>query len=226
MRATAPHPSSPLLLVPTDPGVCLQLSLSGCKGLGSLATPCTDTTELRSSTTVLCSKCHNHSKKMTLNRLYFISKGKGKKNQLNQNPTDHVGAIPVYFPGNDCSVPLRHSGTSSAFLPSALHHLGGCLNSSVQTFSHCLLTALLRAGTAAPRCILKGPHPLHCGSYKEHCYTLAEKINTLSWMKNVMITAVKPAKYSTLFKIRKHQLKDHVQFWASCKKHEQTEKRP
>lgn len=37
-------------------------------------------------------------------------------------------------------------------------------------------------------------------------------------MKNVTITAVKPVKYSTLFKIRKYQLKDRVQFWASCGK--------
>lgn len=44
-------------------------------------------------------------------------------------------------------------------------------------------------------------------------------------MKNVTITAVKPVKYATSFKIRKHRLKDHVQFWASCKKHEQTEKK-
>lgn len=44
-------------------------------------------------------------------------------------------------------------------------------------------------------------------------------------MKNVTITAGIPIKYSTLFKIRKHQLKDHVQFWASCVKHEQTEKK-
>lgn len=44
-------------------------------------------------------------------------------------------------------------------------------------------------------------------------------------MKNVTITAVKPVKYSTLFKIRKHRPKNHVQFWASGKKHEQTEKK-
>lgn len=44
-------------------------------------------------------------------------------------------------------------------------------------------------------------------------------------MKNVTITAGIPINYSTLFKIRKHQLKDHVQFWASCEKHEQTEKK-
>lgn len=153
---------------------------------------------------------------------------KGQVKSTEPKPHNHVAVIPVipaYFPGNDCSVPLRHSGTSSAFLPSALHHLVGCLNSSVQTFSHCLLTALFRAGPAAPRCILKGPHPLHCGSYTKHCYILIEKINILSWMKNVTITAVKPVKYSTSFKIRKHRLKDHVQFWASCKKHEQTEKK-
>lgn len=149
----------------------------------------------------------------------FHAQKKGPVKSTEPKPQRPCSSYPCLLPWEWllCTFEALWNIFSLLALCSALHHLGGCLNSSVQTFSHCLLIALFRAGPAAPRCILKGPHPLCCGSYKEHCYTLG-KINILSWMKNVTITAVKPVNYSTLFKIRKHQFKDHVQFWASCEK--------
>lgn len=120
-------------------------------------------------------------------------------------------------PRDGCSVRFQALWSISHLALVAPHHLVGYLNPSVQAFSHCLFAALFRARPAAPA-YLKGPPSSVLWFVHRTLPYCCRKINILSWLKNVTITAVKPVKYSTIFRIRKHQLKDRAQFWASFKK--------